>query len=70
MMLLHLDAILSDRLRAPQWLHEIKVRRGYRIIACKIGDQVRLWRRNGRNWSGQFLAVTEALIALRVEESS
>jgi hypothetical protein len=39
----------------------VKVRRGYRIIACKIGDQVRLWRRNGRKWSGQFLAVTEAL---------
>ena len=29
---------------------------------------MRLWSRNGRDWSREFLAVTEALIALRVEE--
>ena len=51
----------------PLWLHEIK-HDGYRIIACKSGDQVRLWSRNGRDWSREFLAVTEALRALRAEE--
>ena len=51
----------------PQWIHEIK-HDGYRIIACKSGNQVRLWSRNGRDWSREFLAVTEALAALRVEE--
>ena len=30
----------------PQWMHEIK-HDGYRIIACKSGDQVRLWSRMG-----------------------
>jgi bifunctional non-homologous end joining protein LigD len=30
----------------PLWLHEIK-HDGYRIIACKSGDQVRLWSRHG-----------------------
>ena len=52
---------LSDKAPSgPQWLHEIK-HDGYRIIACKSGDQVRLWSRNGRDWSREFLAVTEAL---------
>ena len=51
----------------PPWLHEIK-HDGYRIIACKSGNQVRLWSRNGRDWSREFLAVTEALSVLRVEE--
>jgi ATP dependent DNA ligase domain len=59
---------LSDKAPSgPLWLHEIK-HDGYRIIACKSGDQVRLWSRNGRDWSREFLAVTEALRALRVEE--
>jgi bifunctional non-homologous end joining protein LigD len=59
---------LSDKAPSgPLWLHEIKVD-GYRIIACKSGDTVRLWSRNGRDWSREFLAVTEALAALRVEE--
>ena len=49
------------------WLHEIK-HDGYRIIACKSGDQVRLWSRNGRDWSREFLAVAEALRALRADE--
>jgi len=51
----------------PAWLHEIK-HDGYRIIACKSGDQVRLWSRNGRDWSREFLAVTEAVTALKVED--
>jgi ATP-dependent DNA ligase len=59
---------LSDKAPSgPQWLHEIK-HDGYRIIACKSGDQVRLWSRNGRDWSKEFLAVTDALQALRLEE--
>src|SRR5687768_10519806 len=51
----------------PQLLHEIK-HDGYRIIACKSGGQVRLWSRNGRDWSRQFVAVTEALAALGADE--
>ena len=52
-------AHLSDEPpNGPQWLHEIK-HDGYRIIACKSGDTVRLWSRNGRDWSKEFLAVTE-----------
>jgi bifunctional non-homologous end joining protein LigD len=53
--------------RGPLWVHEIK-HDGYRIIACKSGDTVRLWSRNGRDWSKEFLAVAEALRRLKVEE--
>ena len=51
----------------PLWLHEIK-HDGYRIIACKSGDTVRLWSRNGRDWSRHFIAVAEALQAVDADE--
>jgi ATP-dependent DNA ligase len=39
---------LSDKAPSgPQWIHEIK-HDGFRIVACKSGDTVRLWSRNGR----------------------
>src|SRR5215210_8454260 len=59
---------LSDKAPSgPQWIHEIKLD-GYRIVACKSGDRVRLWSRNGRDWSREFLAVTQAIAALKVDE--
>jgi ATP-dependent DNA ligase len=30
-------------------------------IAFKDGDTVRLWSRNGRDWSGEFVAITAAV---------
>jgi hypothetical protein len=45
------------------WIHELK-HDGFRIVALKYGDEVRLWSRNGRNWSGDFLAITAAVMAL------
>jgi ATP-dependent DNA ligase len=41
---------------------------GYRIIACKSGDRVRLWSRNGRDWAKEFLAVAEAVQALKADD--
>jgi bifunctional non-homologous end joining protein LigD len=59
---------ISDKPRSgPLWLHEIK-HDGYRMIACKNGGQVRLWSRNGRDWSREFLAVTDAVKALPADE--
>jgi len=59
---------LSDKAPSgPLWLHEIK-HDGYRIIACKSGDTVRLWSRNGRDWSRHFIAVAEALQAVDADE--
>jgi bifunctional non-homologous end joining protein LigD len=45
------------------WLHELK-HDGFRIVALKEGDEVRLWSRNGRDWSAEFAAITVAVIAL------
>ena len=45
------------------WLHEIK-HDGFRVLAFKDGEQVRLWSRNGRNWSSEFTAITAAVRAL------
>src|SRR3954447_8131013 len=47
------------------WIHELK-HDGFRVIALKDGDDVRLWSRNGRNWSADFLAITAAVRALPV----
>ncbi len=55
--------VLSDKAPSgPLWIQEIK-HDGYRIVARKSGDEVRLWSRNGRDWSKEFLAVTDALKA-------
>jgi len=44
-------------------LHELK-HDGYRVVAFKDGDRVRLWSRNGRDWASEFVAITEALRGL------
>ena len=51
----------------PDWLHEIK-HDGYRLIVQRDGKRVRLFTRNGHNWSGRFPLITEA--ALRNGNSS
>jgi bifunctional non-homologous end joining protein LigD len=48
------------------WLHELK-HDGFRIVARKDGERVRLWSRNGRDWSVEFVAITAAIRALPVE---
>jgi len=47
------------------WLHELK-HDGFRIVALKDGDDVRLWSRNGRNWTVEFAAIATAVMALPV----
>jgi ATP-dependent DNA ligase len=60
--------ILSDKPPSgPQWIHEIK-HDGYRIIARKDGDKVRLWSRHGRDWSREFVAISTAIAALKAGE--
>ena len=49
------------------WLHEIK-HDGYRLIVQKDSQRVRLFTRNGHDWSGRFPLITEA--ALRNRNSS
>jgi bifunctional non-homologous end joining protein LigD len=51
----------------PEWIHEIK-HDGYRLIAQRDGTTVRLWTRNGHDWSDRFPLISEA--ALRNRNSS
>jgi ATP-dependent DNA ligase len=51
----------------PEWIHAIK-HDGYRLIVQREGNRVRLWTRNGHDWSDRFPLITEA--ALRNRNSS
>jgi bifunctional non-homologous end joining protein LigD len=46
------------------WLHEIK-HDGFRVIACKDGDRVRLYSRPGNDLTYRFSLIVEALARLR-----
>ncbi len=47
----------------PQWLHEIKYD-GYRLIACKREGRVRLFTRNGFDWSDRYPRISAAVAGL------
>jgi ATP-dependent DNA ligase len=50
--------------RHSQWLHEIK-HDGFRIIARKDGDRVRLYSRPGNDFTHRFPLIAQALTGLR-----
>jgi ATP-dependent DNA ligase len=49
----------------PQWVYEIK-HNGFRFICRREGDRVRVFSRNGRDWTDRVPLIAEALAALRV----
>jgi ATP dependent DNA ligase domain len=57
-------------IKAPQppsgdiWLHEIKLD-GFRVIACKDGERVRLFSRPGNDLTKRFPLIAEAVAKLR-----
>jgi ATP-dependent DNA ligase len=50
----------------PDWIHEIK-HDGYRLIVERDGKRVRLWTRNGYDWSGRFPLITEAALRIKLD---
>ena len=48
----------------PEWIHEIK-HDGYRLIVQRDDKRVRLWTRNGHDWSDRFPLITEAALRNR-----
>jgi len=48
----------------PQWIHEIK-HDGYRLIARKQGDRVRLFTRRGYDWTARYPLIASAVARLR-----
>jgi bifunctional non-homologous end joining protein LigD len=51
----------------PDWIHEIK-HDGYRLIVQREGKRVRLFTRNGHDWTDRYPLIVEA--ALRNRSSS
>jgi bifunctional non-homologous end joining protein LigD len=49
----------------PDWFHEIK-HDGYRLIVQREGKRVRLFTRNGYNWSNRFPLIIEAALRHRL----
>jgi bifunctional non-homologous end joining protein LigD len=61
---------LADRPPSgPDWLNEIKFD-GYRIIARKGGEQVRLWARTTSDYSKAFPRVRDAVAALPIDSAA
>src|SRR3954454_5467196 len=52
----------------PGWLHEIKFD-GYRVIARKDGEQVRVWARTTSDYSKSFTRIRDAVAELPVESA-
>jgi bifunctional non-homologous end joining protein LigD len=50
-----------------QWIFEIKYD-GYRILACKAGDDARLYTRHGHDWTDKFGPIGAALGRLPARE--
>lgn len=51
----------------PDWLHEIKYD-GYRLRVERSGKSVRLWTRNGHNWTDRFPWIVQAALKNREQQ--
>ncbi|MFY2763502.1 DNA ligase D [Arenimonas sp. MALMAid1274] len=59
-------ATLSEKAPAgDDWLHEVKWD-GYRLLASRSGDTLRLESRNGTDWTGRFPDLEKVLLSLPV----
>jgi bifunctional non-homologous end joining protein LigD len=48
----------------PDWLHEIK-HDGYRLIVQREGKRVRLFTRNGHDWTDNYPLIVQAAMRIR-----
>ena len=63
-------ALATREDKAPagdNWIHEIKYD-GYRLLASVSGEAVRLYTRNGLDWTGRFQSVADALAKLNLKD--
>jgi bifunctional non-homologous end joining protein LigD len=51
----------------PEWIHEIK-HDGYRLIVSRDGDRVRLFTRNGYDWTSRYPLIVEAARRIRTKQ--
>ena len=63
-------AALADKVPSgPGWLHEIK-HDGYRMQVRKDGDRVRLFTRNGIDWTARYSQVSKIALSLKGKTAS
>jgi bifunctional non-homologous end joining protein LigD len=65
---LQLAKLVAEPPEGPEWLHEQKFD-GYRILADKAGDKVRLYTRRFNDWTAEFPTVAEAVAKLPCERA-
>ncbi len=53
--------------KGDNWIHEIKYD-GYRLLASISGEAVRLYTRNGLDWTGRFQTIADALAKLGLKD--
>jgi len=63
---LQLATLVDAAPEGTEWLHEQKFD-GYRILADKQGDRVRLVSRRFKDWTGEFPSITAAVAKLSVD---
>ncbi|MBS0386592.1 MAG: DNA ligase D [Proteobacteria bacterium] len=65
------EPMLATRVERPpvgdSWIHEIKYD-GYRLLASVSGESVRLYTRNGLDWTGKFPSIADALAAMHLKD--
>ena len=52
-----------------RWVHEVK-HDGYRLMARKAEGRVRLYSKQGYDWSKKYPLITEALYRLRIDSNA
>jgi bifunctional non-homologous end joining protein LigD len=63
------EPALVDRPPAgPGWSHEIK-HDGFRILALKQGEQVKLWSRRAADFTNRFARIADAVRGLNADET-
>ena len=65
---LQLATLVDEPPVGPEWLHEQKFD-GYRILAEKQGDRVRLLSRRFKEWTSEFPGIAKAVVALPCERA-
>ncbi|MEN3976797.1 non-homologous end-joining DNA ligase [Emcibacter sp. SYSU 3D8] len=61
-----LATLVEDVPEGDDWLFEIKFD-GYRAIAAASGDEVRIYTRNGLDWTSKYPAIAQALASLNLD---
>ncbi len=61
-----LATLVDDVPKGDDWIFEVKFD-GYRALAAVSGDQVKIYTRNGLDWTGRFKTVARALAKLGLD---